>query len=51
MGQYRPEYKAENYPEIARRPTADEMSEARRMFRESGLRRLDERAARRLPLF
>jgi putative pyruvate formate lyase activating enzyme len=51
MGQYRPEYKAESYPEIARRPTADEMNQARTMFREAGLTRLDERSARRLPLF
>jgi len=51
MGQYRPEYKAENYPEIARRPTAGEMQQARGLFREAGLSRIDERTARRLPLF
>jgi putative pyruvate formate lyase activating enzyme len=44
MGQYRPEFKASEYPEIDRRPTADEMREARRLFRESGLTRLDTRA-------
>jgi putative pyruvate formate lyase activating enzyme len=50
MGQYRPEYKAENYPEIDRRPTGDEMARAQRLFFASGLTRLDERSPRRLRL-
>jgi putative pyruvate formate lyase activating enzyme len=48
MGQYRPEYRAEQYPEIARRPTSDEMRRARELFCEAGLHRLDERSPRRL---
>lgn len=43
MGQYRPEYKAGDYPEINRRPTDEEMRAARRLFRESGLTRCDRR--------
>lgn len=43
MGQYRPEYRTGEYPEIDRRPTAREMDEARRLFFAAGLRRLDQR--------
>jgi len=43
MGQYRPEYRAAEHPEIARRPSAAEMAEARRLFFDAGLRRMDER--------
>ncbi len=43
MGQYRPEHKAELYPEIARRPTYLEMDEAFRAAREEGIARFDER--------
>jgi len=43
MGQYRPEYRADEYPEINRRPTAEEMAQAVRLAREAGLSRLDER--------
>jgi putative pyruvate formate lyase activating enzyme len=43
MGQYRPEYKALDYPEIARKPTASEMTAARAAAREAGLHRFDER--------
>lgn len=50
MGQYRPEYKAEQYPEIARRPTDAEMLQARRLLSEAGLYRIDRRAPHRLPL-
>ena len=48
MGQYRPEYQAQKYDEINRKPTAEEMTEARALFRASGLTRLDERSAKRL---
>jgi putative pyruvate formate lyase activating enzyme len=48
MGQYRPEYKAAEYPEIARPPTPAEMDEARRAAREAGLTRFDSRRASRL---
>ena len=37
MGQYRPEYKASRYPEIARRPSGDEMHEVRRYASELGI--------------
>jgi putative pyruvate formate lyase activating enzyme len=50
MGQYRPEYRAADYPEIARRPTHDEMAEATRLALAAGLSRLDRRAASRLAL-
>jgi putative pyruvate formate lyase activating enzyme len=43
MGQYRPEYRTSEYPEIHRRPTAEEMADARRAFAEAGLRRMDAR--------
>ena len=48
MGQYRPEYRAVEYPEIDRRPTAEEMATARRHFDAAGLHRLDVRSPRRL---
>src|SRR5262249_53153814 len=48
MDQYRPEYRASEYPEIARCPTADELTTARRIGREVGLSRFDERYRRRL---
>ncbi|GMV19312.1 MAG: hypothetical protein AMXMBFR56_75360 [Polyangiaceae bacterium] len=52
MGQYRPEYRASEYPEINRRPTRHELEEARRLFFEAGLRRIDERKQSRfLDLF
>ncbi len=51
MGQFRPEYKTDEYPEIHRCPTTDEMATARKLFRESGLSRIDERSAKRLFVF
>jgi putative pyruvate formate lyase activating enzyme len=48
MGQFRPEYRTSEYPEIDRRPTAAEMTEAVRLFHEAGLRRLDRRHPSRL---
>jgi len=48
MGQYRPEYRTADYPEIHRRPTAAEMASAHRHFVEAGLTRLDRRSPRRL---
>lgn len=47
MGQYRPEYRATEYPEIARRPTVEEMETAFRLAAEAGLHRFDERAPSR----
>ncbi|MBI4768739.1 MAG: radical SAM protein [Deltaproteobacteria bacterium] len=41
MGQYRPEYRAGEYPEIARSVTVEEVAEGRRLARAAGLRRLD----------
>jgi putative pyruvate formate lyase activating enzyme len=46
MSQYRPTYKAQSYPEIDRRPTAEELQEAVDLAREAGLTRLDERKSR-----
>jgi putative pyruvate formate lyase activating enzyme len=43
MGQYRPEYRAGDFPEIARRPTRAEMLRAQELFAASGLTRMDER--------
>ncbi len=40
MGQYRPVHRAREFPEIARRVTASEITEALRLAREAGLRRL-----------
>ncbi len=56
MGQYRPEYRAMEYPEIARKPTPREMIDARTAAERAGLHRFDERREargflRRLPLF
>ena len=48
MGQYRPEYDSEQYPEIHRRPTDAEMRRARELFFEAGLERLDQRSPSRL---
>jgi putative pyruvate formate lyase activating enzyme len=50
MGQYRPEYRAAQYPEIDRRPTASEMRDARAAAERAGLSRFDERSPRRLLL-
>jgi putative pyruvate formate lyase activating enzyme len=41
MGQYRPEYRAKDYPEIARLVTVEEVAEALRLTRLAGLSRLD----------
>ena len=41
MGQYRPEYRAGEYPEIARFVTVEEVAEAVRLARAAGLNRLD----------
>jgi len=43
MGQYRPEFQTAKYPEIHRRPSTEEMQEARRLFQEAGLHRIDDR--------
>ena len=43
MGQYRPEFQTAKFPEIDRRPRSEEMSEARRLFHEAGLHRIDDR--------
>jgi putative pyruvate formate lyase activating enzyme len=48
MGQYRPEYRAAEYPEIARRPTPREMEAARQAAKAAGLHRFDERRPSRL---
>jgi putative pyruvate formate lyase activating enzyme len=50
MGQYRPEFQTREYPEIDRRPSAEDMSAARRLFYEAGLHRIDDRGPiRRVP--
>ncbi len=41
MAQYRPEYRARDFPEIARRPTLHELRHALRLAREAGLYRFD----------
>jgi len=46
MDQYRPCYKAHEFPELNRRITAPEYAEALRWAEEAGLRRLDDRPAR-----
>lgn len=51
MDQYRPEYRAMDYPEIARCPTWDEVAAVRRAARAAGLSRFDSRDRRRLFLF
>jgi len=46
MDQYRPCHKADQFPEISRRPTQAEIAEAVSLAREAGLTRLDERRHR-----
>ena len=46
MGQYYPAGKSERYPEIHRRPYAEELVRAYEIAHELGLRRLDARSAR-----
>ncbi|MGC8788009.1 MAG: radical SAM protein [Anaerolineae bacterium] len=46
MDQYRPCYKAHEYPELNRRITSEEYAEAIRLAEEAGLHRLDDRRAR-----
>lgn len=46
MAQYRPMYKAREYPEIDRCPSPDELQEALDLALEAGLTRLDERRPR-----
>lgn len=46
MDQYRPCYKAHEYPELNRRITSDEYAKAVRLAEEVGLHRLDDRRAR-----
>jgi putative pyruvate formate lyase activating enzyme len=41
MGQYRPEFHASDHPELARRPTPDEIAQARRYAARRGLRLAD----------
>lgn len=41
MGQYRPEYRAQDYPEIARSVSVEEVLEGKRLARQAGLHRLD----------
>jgi putative pyruvate formate lyase activating enzyme len=41
MGQYRPEYKAKQIPELSRRITGAEYAQAMRWAKEAGLTRLD----------
>ena len=48
MGQYRPEYRASDYEQIARRPTSSEIEQARALAHAAGLRRLDTRRPGRL---
>jgi putative pyruvate formate lyase activating enzyme len=42
IGQYRPRYRAYDYPELSRRPTAEEISRAVKVVRGAGLRYPDE---------
>lgn len=51
MSQYRPMYKAHEYPRINRRPTMEELQEAVTLAHEAGLTRLDERRPRSVWLF
>jgi len=46
MSQYRPTYKAREYAEIDRSPSAEELQEAVDLAFEAGLHRLDERKQR-----
>jgi putative pyruvate formate lyase activating enzyme len=48
MDQYRPRYKASEFPELNRRVRSEEYAEAVRLAREAGLGRLDDRWARSL---
>jgi putative pyruvate formate lyase activating enzyme len=48
MGQYRPSYKADRYPELNRSPTRQELEDARQAVQDAGLHRLDKR--RGIPL-
>jgi putative pyruvate formate lyase activating enzyme len=48
MAQYRPCYRASEFPEIARAPTREEYARAVRLALEAGLHRLDERPLRAL---
>jgi len=41
MGQYRPAFRAEDYPELRRRPQADEVARLRELAADKGLRRVD----------
>jgi uncharacterized Fe-S radical SAM superfamily protein PflX len=43
MDQYRPAFKTDRYPEIDRRPRADELLAARAIAREEGIERIDVR--------
>jgi putative pyruvate formate lyase activating enzyme len=46
MSQYRPTYKAHEYEELDRRPSAEELQEAVDLAHQAGLTRLDERKSR-----
>lgn len=46
MAQYRPEYRAREVPDIARRPTAEELTRALQAAFDAGLHRLDQRRTR-----
>lgn len=46
MSQYRPAYKAHDYPRINRPPTTEELQEAVNLAQKAGLTRLDERRPR-----
>ena len=48
MDQYRPAYKAGNFPELNRRLTNREYQAAIKLTQDAGLRRLDQRQARLL---
>jgi len=45
MGQYRPCYKASDYPKLDRMPTHQELQDARQAVQHAGLHRLDQRRA------
>ncbi len=45
MGQYRPCYKASDYPKLDRLPTRQELKQARQAVQDAGLHRLDQRRA------
>jgi len=51
MGQYRPCHDAGRFPELTRRPTRGEMTEARLAARHAGITRLDDRQQRGLHWF